>query len=61
MQALKKLIVANDNVISVIDVESSQPRFQNSLLRSHRVPAPQTVGTTVVAVGICLGASSWQV
>jgi multisubunit Na+/H+ antiporter MnhG subunit len=58
MQALKKLIVANDNVI---DVESSRPRLQDSLLRSHRVPAPQTVGTTVVAVGLCLGSPSWQV
>ena len=58
MQALKKLIVANDNVT---DVESSQPRLQDSLLRSQLVPAPQTVATTVVVVGVCLGAPSWQV
>src|ERR1700676_5537159 len=57
MQALKKLIVANDNVT---DVESSQPGLQDSLLRSQLVPAPQTVATTGVVVGVCLGAPSWQ-
>jgi hypothetical protein len=41
MQALKKLIVANDNVN---DIETSQPRLQDSSLRFQRVPAPQQRG-----------------